>query len=64
MIELPVTDLRRLLAGAERDLAGFLRTATEWTTRYVPGHATAVAAALARALVLPAPTEGRVGPTP
>ncbi|MCB8903071.1 MULTISPECIES: hypothetical protein [unclassified Streptomyces] len=64
VIELPVTDLRRLLAGAERDLAGFLRTATEWTTRYVPGHATAVAAALARALVLPAPTEGRVGPTP
>ncbi|MCX5228608.1 hypothetical protein [Streptomyces sp. NBC_00233] len=59
VIELPVTDLRRLLADAERDLADFHRLATEWTTRYVPDHATAVADAVARALALPAPTEGR-----
>ncbi|WP_395363421.1 hypothetical protein ACHGLA_24735 [Streptomyces sp. YH02] len=57
VIELPVTDLRRLLAEAERDLTDFLRSATTWTTRYVPDHATAVADALARALALP--TEGR-----
>ncbi|MFE6785634.1 hypothetical protein [Streptomyces sp. NPDC057677] len=59
VIELPATDLRRLLAEAERDLADFHRLATGWTTRYVPGHAPAVADALARALGLPAPTEGR-----
>ncbi|WP_030320905.1 hypothetical protein [Streptomyces flavochromogenes] len=59
VIELPVTDLRRLLADAERDLTGFLRLADEWTARYVPDHATAVTGALARALALPAPAEGR-----
>ncbi|MEV7372645.1 hypothetical protein AB0O51_17410 [Streptomyces sp. NPDC090301] len=59
VIELPAADLRRLLAEAERDLADFHRLATGWTSRYVPGHATAVADALARALGLPAPTEGR-----
>ncbi|MFJ5077868.1 hypothetical protein ACIP8Z_25145 [Streptomyces sp. NPDC088553] len=53
VIELPVTELRRLLADAERDLTDFHRLAAEWTTRYVPGHATAVADALARALALP-----------
>ncbi|MFF3842135.1 hypothetical protein [Streptomyces sp. NPDC001930] len=59
VIELPVTDLRRLLADAERDLTDFLRLATEWTAQYLPDHATAVADALARALALPAPAEPR-----
>ncbi|MET7753646.1 hypothetical protein ABZT27_02910 [Streptomyces sp. NPDC005389] len=64
VIELPATDLRRLLADAERDLADFHRSATGWTTRYVPDHAPAVVDALARALGLPAPTGGPTGPTP
>ncbi|MEU4769348.1 hypothetical protein AB0H12_39510 [Actinosynnema sp. NPDC023794] len=54
-IELPVTDLRRLLAGAERDLAGFLASAADWAARHLPGHAAPVTAALARVLDLPPP---------
>ncbi|MFD4587420.1 hypothetical protein ACFWOY_30915 [Streptomyces sp. NPDC058423] len=53
VIELPVTELRRLLAGAERDLGDFHRLATGWTARHLPDHAVAVSAALARALDLP-----------
>jgi hypothetical protein len=53
-IELPVTDLSRLLADAERDLIAFHDLAASWAERYIPAHAALLAAALARALdVLP-----------
>ncbi|MFE5583196.1 hypothetical protein [Kitasatospora sp. NPDC056531] len=52
VIELPVEELRRLLAGAERDLRDFVRLAGGWAERQLPGHAAAVTAALARALAL------------
>ncbi|WP_223242351.1 hypothetical protein [Streptomyces sp. CBMA123] len=56
VIELPVDELRRLLAGAERDLRDFVRLAGGWAERQLPGHAAAVTAALTRALALePAP---------
>lgn len=55
VIELPVPELRRLLAGAERDLAGFLRLAAGWVTVHLPGHAAPVTTALARALDMPMP---------
>ncbi|MCC8245616.1 hypothetical protein [Saccharothrix luteola] len=61
VIELPVTDLRRLLAGAEHDLAGFLASAADWAARHLPGHAAPVTAALARALDLPPPAGPRAG---
>ncbi|MFD5091914.1 hypothetical protein ACFWMR_15020 [Amycolatopsis thailandensis] len=53
VIELPVADLRRLLAGAEDDLAGFLALATEWADRNLSHYAVPVVAALARVLDLP-----------
>ncbi len=59
VIEPPVTDLRRLLAGAERDLADFLRLATAWTALHLPAHTTTVAAALHRALDVPAEPPSR-----
>ncbi|WP_457456865.1 hypothetical protein [Streptomyces sp. TE5632] len=55
VIELATVELRRLLTGAERDLVEFLRLAAAWATRHLPGHAASVTAALARALLLPAP---------
>ncbi|MEV5242382.1 hypothetical protein AB0K89_25260 [Streptomyces cinnamoneus] len=55
VIELPITDLRRLLADAERDLAAFLHLAIGWTALHSPDYADPVCAALARALDLPAP---------
>ncbi|MFD7445998.1 hypothetical protein [Streptomyces sp. NPDC059909] len=59
IIELPANKLRRLLAGAERDLADFLDLATTWAARFVPEHAGPVAAAIARALALqPSPSYG------
>lgn len=57
VIEVPAGELRRLLAGAERDLADFLGTAAAWAARNLPDHARRVTAALARALVLPVPPE-------
>ncbi|MFF1555921.1 hypothetical protein [Streptomyces sp. NPDC058279] len=56
VIELSVTELRHLLAGAERDLADFLTLATDWASRHLPDHCAPVAAALARVLDLPAPS--------
>nr|BFD90244.1 hypothetical protein KitaXyl93_16040 [Kitasatospora sp. Xyl93] len=56
VIELPVDELRRLLAGAERDLRDFLALAARWAERQVPGYAAAVTAALARALDLEPPS--------
>ncbi|MET9396144.1 hypothetical protein [Kitasatospora sp. NPDC002965] len=56
VIELSVTELRRLLAGAERDLTSFLTLATGWIHQHLPpGHQAAVTAALARVLDLPGP---------
>lgn len=55
MIELPVSDLRRLLADAERDLIGFLQLADAWASLHLFEHAAPVISALGRALNLPAP---------
>ncbi|MFE9967508.1 hypothetical protein [Streptomyces sp. NPDC005525] len=56
LIELSVTELRRLLHGAEHDLTNFLALAAEWAAQHLPDHSAPVTAALARALALPAPT--------
>ncbi|KJY24759.1 hypothetical protein VR45_40535 [Streptomyces sp. NRRL S-495] len=55
VIELPVTELRHLLAGAERDLTAFLTLTTDWVRQQMPEHSEPVIAALARVLDLPAP---------
>ncbi|MFF6777966.1 hypothetical protein ACFY8W_31060 [Streptomyces sp. NPDC012637] len=55
VMEVPVTDLRRLLAGAEQDLIDFLQLAAVWAARHMPAYAAPVASALGRALDLPAP---------
>lgn len=55
VIELPVTELRPLLAGAERDLVDFHHLVTAWAALYLGDHATPVTAALCRALDLPLP---------
>ncbi|WP_329620007.1 hypothetical protein OG357_05205 [Streptomyces sp. NBC_01255] len=57
VIELPVTELRHLLAGAERDLTDFLALAADWSSRHLPAHCTSVTAALARVLDLSGPRE-------
>ncbi|WP_028799955.1 hypothetical protein [Streptomyces sp. 142MFCol3.1] len=56
VIDVPVGDLRRLLAGAERDLDDFLRLAAAWVALHLPDHVSPVISALGRALDLPAPT--------
>ena len=56
VIELPVAELRLLLAGAERDLADFLQLAAVWAPLNLPEYAAPVVWALGRALDLPAPT--------
>ncbi|WP_199863629.1 MULTISPECIES: hypothetical protein [unclassified Streptomyces] len=59
VIELPVTDMRRLLAGAERDLVGFHALAADWAAEHLPlGHAGPVTAAVARVLDLRLPPYG------
>ncbi|WP_339135986.1 hypothetical protein WJM95_31990 [Streptomyces sp. f51] len=55
VIELPTNELRRLLAGAERDLADFLALAADWASGQLPDHCSAVTAALARVLDFPTP---------
>ncbi|MEV0173256.1 hypothetical protein AB0I00_19335 [Streptomyces sp. NPDC050803] len=55
VIELSVTDLRRLLDDAERDLIDFLQLAAAWAARHLPDDAAPVTSALGRALDLPAP---------
>ncbi|WP_406863802.1 hypothetical protein ABZO31_26555 [Streptomyces sp. HUAS MG47] len=52
VVEVPAVELRRLLAGAERDLTAFLDSAVAWASRHVPGHAGPVGEALARVLAL------------
>ncbi|MFI1676247.1 hypothetical protein [Streptomyces sp. NPDC020607] len=56
VIELRVSELRPLLAGVERDLTDFLALAAGWSAEHLPDHGTAVTAAVARALDVPAPT--------
>ncbi|MFJ3881016.1 hypothetical protein ACIPW5_26680 [Streptomyces sp. NPDC090077] len=53
VIELSVTALRHLLAGAERDLADFLALAADWASEHLPEHCVPVTAALGRVLGLP-----------
>ncbi|MFJ6083909.1 hypothetical protein ACIQI8_21155 [Streptomyces sp. NPDC092369] len=53
VIELSVSELRHLLAGAERDLVDFLALAADWASRQLPDHCSAVTVALARLLDLP-----------
>ncbi|GAA1794150.1 hypothetical protein [Actinomadura chokoriensis] len=60
VIELPAADLRRLLAGVERDLTAFHRLAASWAERYVPDRAAPLTAALARALDVPPEGSQRV----
>lgn len=55
VLEMNTTDLRRLLARAERDLTEFLDLAADWVAAHLPGHRAPVTAALARVLDLPAP---------
>ncbi|MFB8414163.1 hypothetical protein ACFC63_01425 [Streptomyces albidoflavus] len=55
VIELSVTELRHLLAGAERDLTDFYRLAADWLAQHLPDQAVRVTAALADALDLPQP---------
>jgi hypothetical protein len=62
VIEVPVAELRLLLAGVERDLADFLQLAARWAATHLPAHAGAVTTALARALDMPVPPPGT--PTP
>ncbi|MGY5004741.1 hypothetical protein [Streptomyces griseus] len=59
VIDLPVTELRRLLAEAERELTGFLAVAAGWVSEHLPGHSAPLVAALARVLDVPPP--GRKG---
>ncbi|WKU42880.1 hypothetical protein Q3V23_01700 [Streptomyces sp. VNUA116] len=56
VIELSVTELRPLLAGVERDLAGFLALAAGWAAKCLPDYCTPLTATLARVLDLPAPS--------
>ncbi|WP_052173912.1 hypothetical protein [Embleya scabrispora] len=55
MVELSVTELRHLLAGAERNPADFLTPAAGWASGHLPGHRDPATAALARVPDLPAP---------
>lgn len=55
VIDVPVAELRRLLAAAEEDLAGFMGLVGPWAAGRVPERAVAVTAAVARALAVPGP---------
>ena len=52
VIEVPVSELRRLLAQAEVDVTAFLHRATLWTARQLPGRSEEVSGAIRRALTL------------
>ncbi|MFK0170995.1 hypothetical protein ACIQU5_19530 [Streptomyces sp. NPDC090306] len=51
-IELPVEQVRTLVAGAQQDVRDFLGLAEIWAEQHLPAQAAGVAAALARALDL------------
>lgn len=53
LLDVPVTELRGLLAGAERDLVDFLALTTDWLPQQLPDHAAPLRTAIARALALP-----------
>ncbi|WUH78940.1 hypothetical protein OG389_29660 [Streptomyces sp. NBC_00435] len=53
VIELPVEQVRRLVANAQQDLQNFLSLAGTWAEQHLPAHAAALTTALARALDLP-----------
>jgi hypothetical protein len=53
VIEVTAAELRHLLAGAEKDLTGFLNQVSGWAARELPGHATSIVAAVSRALDIP-----------
>ncbi len=52
VIELPVAELRYLLAGVERDLLDFLALATDWARHQLPHGVGSVTVSLARGLGL------------
>ena len=52
VIELPVDQVRALVTGAQQDLRDFLSLAGTWAEQHLPTRASAVTAALARALDL------------
>jgi hypothetical protein len=52
VIELPVSELSRLLAGVERDLTDFYALVVRWAPEHLPGREAAVTAAIARVLDL------------
>lgn len=54
--EVAVDVLRRGVAGAERDLAGFLGAAAHWAAVRLPEHAPELVGVLARAVDMPPPT--------
>ncbi|MFD9004081.1 hypothetical protein ACFV0T_24475 [Streptomyces sp. NPDC059582] len=54
VIEVPVTELRHLLAGVERDLADFFRLAVLWAGTHLPDRCEQVSGAISRALALSA----------
>ncbi|MEV5581209.1 hypothetical protein AB0L39_21930 [Streptomyces parvus] len=53
VIEVSAVELRRLLDGVGRDLAGFLALAAGWARRNLPDHAEPVIDALIRVLAVP-----------
>ncbi|MFE7334015.1 hypothetical protein [Streptomyces griseus] len=63
VIDLSVTELRRLLADVERDLTGFLAAAADWVSEHLPGHSAPLVAALARVLDVPPPGTPQAPPT-
>ncbi|MGW1534561.1 hypothetical protein [Streptomyces aureus] len=52
-IDVPVAELRRLLAAVEEDLADFLAPAARWADEHLPDQSERVGGALARALAPP-----------
>ncbi|CAM3186614.1 hypothetical protein [Stackebrandtia soli] len=56
VIELPVDELRRLLAQAERDLGDFLMLARSWATGHLPEQVSDFTIAMAKALNVATPT--------
>ena len=55
-LDVPVADLRRLLASVERDLTDFVGAVSDWAAHHVPSRASDVVAVIARALDVPVPS--------